>query len=108
MSDDTVDVDPDVLAEHAAEVRTFMGELQGATANAADTIDPQVWGIVNQPTAAVVSYWIDGAARFLGQVIDAGTAVAGAIDAMAREYREQEERNKRSFADIHAGLEGGQ
>jgi len=103
---DTVDVDPDVLAEHASQVRSFMGELQGATASAADTIDPQVWGIVNQPTAAVVSYWIDGAARFLGQVIDTGNAVAGAIDAMAREYREQEERNQHSFQQIHAGLEG--
>jgi hypothetical protein len=102
---DTVDVDPDVLSEHAAAVRSFMSELQGATASAADTIDPQVWGIVNQPTAAVVAYWIDGAARFLGQVVEAGNAVAGAVDAMAREYREQEQRNERSFKQLHAGLE---
>src|SRR4051794_26370059 len=104
---DTVDVDPDVLAEHAGEIRNFMSELQGATASASDTIDPQVWGIVNQPTAMVVAHWIDGAARFLGQVIDAGTAVASAVDAMAREYRERDEHHERSFADIHAGLEGG-
>lgn len=104
---DTVDVDPEALAEHAGEVRAFMGELRGATANASDTIDPEVWGIVNQPTAAIVGFWIEGAARFLGQVIDAGTAVASAVDAMAQEYREQEEHNKRAFGDIHAGLEGG-
>jgi hypothetical protein len=104
---DTVDVDPDVLSEHATQVRAFMSELRGATASAADTLDPQVWGIVNQATVAVVSLWIDSAARFLGQVVDAGTAVAGAVDAMAREYREQEERNRASFHGIHASLDGG-
>lgn len=104
---DTVDVDPEVLSEHAAAVRSFMGELQGATASASDTIDPQVWGIVNQSTAAVVGYWIDSAARLLGEVVNAGNAVAGAVDAMARAYREQEERNRRSFQDIHFSLEGG-
>ena len=104
---DTVDVDPEALSEHATQVRSFMSELQGATASAADTLDPQVWGLVNQATVAVVSLWIDSAARFLGQVVDAGTAVAGAVDAMAQEYREQEERNHESFQGIHATLEGG-
>ncbi len=103
---DTVDVDPEVLAEHASQVRAFMGELQGATASASDTIDPQVWGIVNQTPAAIVGLWIDSAARFLGQVVDAGNAVAGAVDAMAREYREQEDSNRRRFQDISASLEG--
>ena len=104
---DTVDVDPEVLAEHASAVRSFMGELKGATANAADTLDPQVWGIVNELTATVVAHWIDSAAHFLDQVVDAGNSVANAVDAMAKDYREQEEQNRRSFADIHAGLEGG-
>jgi hypothetical protein len=104
---DAVDVDPESLTEHANAVRSFMAELQGATASASDTIDPQVWGIVNQPTAAVVGLWIDSAARFLGQVIEAGNAVAGAVDAMAQEYREQEEANKSRFQGIHASLEGG-
>jgi hypothetical protein len=53
----------------------------------------------------VVGYWIEGAARFLGHVVEAGNAVAGAVDAMAREYREQEQRNERSFKQLHAGLE---
>jgi len=104
---DTVDVDPASLTEHADAVRSFMGELQAATADAADHIDPLVWGIVNEPTAAVVGLWIDSAARFLGQVIEAGNAVAGAVDGMATEYREQEEANKSRFQGIHATLEGG-
>jgi len=104
---DAVDVDPQVLAEHATAIRSFMSELRGASAGASATIDPQVWGIVNAPTAAVIGYWIDSASRFLSEVISAGNSVASAVDAMAQEYREQEEHNRRSFQAIHSSLEAG-
>lgn len=105
---DTVDVDPDVLAEHATAVRSFMGELRGATANASDTVDPQVYGVVNLATAQILQLWVASAAGFLDRVVAAGDAVADAVSAMAADYRQQEEQNRQSFAAIHQSLaEGG-
>ena len=104
---DTVDVTPDALDEHATAVHSFMSELQGATANASDTVDPQVYGVVNLPAAQILQVWISSAAGCINQVISAGNGVADAVSAMAAQYRSQDQQSRNSFDSIHNTLGGG-
>ncbi|SOD72399.1 hypothetical protein SAMN05892883_1796 [Jatrophihabitans sp. GAS493] len=104
---DVVEVSPEALHAHAAEVAGLMSQLQGATANAADTWDIKSFGVACIFVAQILQVWTDSAAEFVEASIGAGEFIAEATDAMADAYTGAEQSSQRGFTSISLSSDGG-
>ncbi|SDJ43550.1 hypothetical protein SAMN05444157_3350 [Frankineae bacterium MT45] len=104
---DVVEVSPEALHAHAAEVAGFMSELQSATANAADTWDIKTFGVACIFVAQILQVWTGSASDFITAAVAAGEVIAEETDAMADAYTANEQSSQQGFKAINGSLEAG-
>lgn len=102
-----IDLSVEALREHAGQVRSFMGELSGATEAASDTLDLQTFGIACIGPAQILQIWISAADSYIKTARAAGDNIAGALNQMAASYEQHETDTAQSFCSIDDSMSGG-
>lgn len=85
-------VEPSQLGTHAAQIQTFMGQLEGATSEAGKTWDPRAFGMAGMYFAQILDIWVSSATSAIGSAVAAGHDVSQAVQQMAADYDAADQR----------------
>jgi Excreted virulence factor EspC, type VII ESX diderm len=100
MADGQIEVTPEALHQHAADVKSFMADLDGASSSAGDDFDIQAFGLIGMSWSWILKNWTDSASGFLKTTTSAGEHVSDQLTTMATNYTDTETGNAQSFAAI--------
>jgi hypothetical protein len=100
MADGEIQVTPQALTQHAADVKSFMADLNSACSSAGDDFDIQSFGIIGESWSWILKNWTDSASSFLKTTTAAGEHVSEQLTKMSTAYVDTEQANAQSLQSI--------